>query len=210
LQPTLDALGREHGTDKASGRHAYLNTYERYLAPMRDHPVRLLELGIFNGASLRVWRDYFTQGKIVGCDLHGDRRQHADERIAVEIGDCGSAAFLNSVAEKHGPFDVIIDDASHIWKHQQVAFTTLFDHLRPGGVFIIEDLHTSAIPKYEGGLGGQPTVAWLKDAVDHVVALPYEKADEPDLKSLKRWRRQVQELIFIRKACLIIRAPSTS
>jgi SAM-dependent methyltransferase len=202
----LDQIGLEHGTDKASGRHGYLEVYDRHLSRFRDSKVRVLELGVFKGASLRMWRDYFPRGQVIGCDLHPDRRDHAGDRIAIEIGDCGSAAFLENVARSHGPFDVIVDDASHIWRHQQIAFETLFPHLKPGGIFIIEDIHTSGMERYERGLGGPTTVEWLKAAVDHVVGMPYDQEVQTDRVALKRWRRGVAEMTFLRHSCVVRKA----
>jgi predicted O-methyltransferase YrrM len=202
----LDQIGREHGTDKASDRHGYLEVYDRHLSSLRENNVKVLELGVFKGASLRMWREYFPRGQIVGCDLHPDRRDYAGDRIAIEIGDCGSAAFLEKVATSHGPFDLVVDDASHIWRHQQIAFDTLFPHLKRGGLFIIEDIHTSGMERYEKGLGGPSTVEWLKAAVDHVVGLPYDPEAQTDRVFLKRWRREVAELTFLHQSCLVRKA----
>lgn len=206
VERDLDQIGLEHGTDKASGRHGYLEVYDRHLRGLRDKKVRLLELGILKGASLRMWRDYFPQGQIIGCDLHPDRQAYEDDRIAIEIGDCGSGAFLETVAGAHGPFDVIVDDASHIWRHQQIAFETLFPHLNADGVYIIEDIHTSGMERYEGGLGGTTTVEWLKDAIDHVVGLPYDKETQTNRIAVRRWRRGVSEMTFLRHSCIVRKA----
>ncbi len=64
--PTLDALGLKHRTDKASSGHDYLTFFDSFFAPLRDQPITLLEIGVFNGASLRTWEEYFPRGKIVG------------------------------------------------------------------------------------------------------------------------------------------------
>jgi hypothetical protein len=211
-RPGLDALGTMHQTDKASGHHDYLTTYERYLSGFRDDPITVLELGVLEGASLRMWRDYFPNAKIIGCDRHQVRRKYAGERIAIEVGDCGDPDFLARVAGAHGPFTLVVDDASHFWRHQQIAFTALFDHVLPGGVFIIEDIHTSYLPRYEGGLGGERTVDWLRRALDHVVPMPQEYADlglAQGSHHERQWRHDVHELVFIREACLVTkrRAP---
>lgn len=203
----LDELGLLHGTDKSSARHDFLRKYERYLAPLADQPITLLEIGVFNGASLKMWRDYFPKARIVGCDISPAKRSHAEERIAIEIGDCGNADFLGKIAKKYGPLDFILDDGSHIWQHQQTAFSVLFDHLKPGGVFIIEDIHTSYHEKYDNGRGGPTTVEWLKQAVDYIVpgseyarlGLKHERHVE------KQWRASVSELVFLRESSIVIK-----
>lgn len=205
----LDELGRKHGTDKASTRHDFLRKYERYLAPFHDQPVKLLEIGIHDGASLRMWRDYFPKGSIIGSDIKRSKQELAEGRIAVEIGDCGSDDFLRSIVETYAPFDIIVDDGSHLWKHQQTAFLRLFDALAPGGVFIIEDIHTSYHPRY-GAPDVTPTVEWLKGAVDMLVAgSEYSRLPKQPDHVERHWREEIDELIFIRESCIVTKAPAT-
>ena len=66
----LDELGILHGTDKGSLGHGYLGHYERILGPLRDEPITILEIGVSDGASLRMWADYFTRATIVGVDIN--------------------------------------------------------------------------------------------------------------------------------------------
>jgi len=204
----LDELGRKHGTDKSSARHDFLRKYERYLSPFTEGRVKLLEIGIHDAASLRMWRDYFPNGSIVGCDIKEAKRKFAEDRVQVEIGDCGQEDFLRTIAETHGPFDIIVDDGSHLWKHQQTAFLTLFDALAPGGVFIIEDIHTSYHPRY-GAPDVTPTVEWLKNAVDMLVpGSEYSKLPKQARHVERHWRAEVDELIFIRESCIITKKPA--
>ena len=199
----LDALGIRYGTDKCSRKHDYLRTYERHVVWMRDLPVKVLELGVLNGASLKVWRDFFPLGEIIGADYSPERAKQAGERIAIEIGDCGDPAFLRPLAEKHGPFDLIVDDASHIWKHQQDAFETLFPHLKPGGIYILEDIHTSYIPRYGDPFGGEATVDWLKWRLNDVVMASPEFVERHTGEYNRQWRDNVHEVTFVRESCII-------
>lgn len=141
---TLDALGRRYGTDKASDGHNYLAAYEEFLFPYRDKAEIVMEIGVRDGPSVRVWQDYFPNARIVGVDIMEKCRVHAKDRIVVEIGDQSNPKFLHSLISKYKA-DIIIDDGSHIWNHQINTFRTLFPHLKPGGLFICEDLHTSKI-----------------------------------------------------------------
>jgi predicted O-methyltransferase YrrM len=139
---TLDEIGLEHGTDKASTKNDFLSRYEPFLASKREGPVKLLEIGVLGGASIRTWRDYFENGTIIGADINPDVAKYADDRIAIEIIDQSSPTDLEALASK-GPFDVIIDDGSHIWSHQILTLRKLLPVLKPEGIFIIEDLDTS-------------------------------------------------------------------
>jgi SAM-dependent methyltransferase len=204
MENSLLDLGRLHGTDKVA--HGYLPIYERFLEPMRRTAGTVLEIGVFKGASLRMWRDYFPAATVIGLDISPDKAALAGERIAIEIGNCGDAGFLKRAAAKYRPFDLVVDDGSHLWAHQQTAFDVLFDHVKPGGVYILEDLHTSYIQKY-GSAGGRPTVQWMKDRLDLVLG-----GSEMDLSSYDqgsrdflRWRRQVEQVVLLRKSALIVK-----
>ena len=137
----LDAIGTQTGTDKAHGTHNYLNKYEHFLLPWKDRSFTLLELGIFDGASLRMWEQYFPQAHIVGVDFDERCAQMGGGRKEVVIADLSLLSTLESL-KKYKP-EIIIDDASHIWSHQIKSLVTLFPVLPHGGVFILEDLETS-------------------------------------------------------------------
>lgn len=138
---TLDELALQYGTDKNSKFHNYCPIYERFLAPLRDKPVNLLEVGVYRGGSLRMWQQYFQNGKIRGVDIN--RKCRNNTAIPVSIGDAGSPAYLEKVGERYGPFDILIDDGSHIWTHQILFYKVLWQFLRVGGIMAIEDMHTS-------------------------------------------------------------------
>jgi hypothetical protein len=83
---TLDELGRKFGTDKSSQAHNYLAVYEQFLAPYRANAdLGVLEIGVRDGPSVRVWQEYFPAAQIVGVDISESCRAHADTRIAIEI-----------------------------------------------------------------------------------------------------------------------------
>lgn len=141
IRESLDRLAIKHGTDKSSLEHGYTRWYEQYLAPWRDKPIKLLELGVWNGASLRMWRDYFTKGTIIGLD--NARRDVDTNGCIVAIGEQDSKTSLDALASMFAPFSVIIDDASHISSKTIRSFELLWPHLAPGGLYVIEDLQTS-------------------------------------------------------------------
>lgn len=171
-RPSLDLLARAHGTDKSSYRHGFADIYERYLSPLRDHVVTVLEIGVYEGASLRMWRDYFPAGRIVGVDVREDAEQHREERIRIHVGDQSDPDFLTRLAHTDGPFDVVVDDGGHRAEQQLASITTLWPHLRPGGIYAVEDVQTSYLERWGGGWHSPgTTVEFLKQLVDdmHVV-----------------------------------------
>ena len=132
----LDEIAIANGTDKSSLCHDYCNDYDdaikAYLKTFDVESVSLLEIGVWTGASLKMWKDYFSgigvKHKIVGIDLNPNARQYADDLrdVFVEIGDQSDEGFLSNVAERHGPFDIILDDGSHFSDHQKKSFLCLF------------------------------------------------------------------------------------
>src|ERR1700722_18692475 len=82
---TLDELGIRRITDKSSLDHDYLDKYERLFAPFRDAPITVLEIGVFDGGSLRLWEDYFPRATIVGINIREACKQHEGGRRIVEL-----------------------------------------------------------------------------------------------------------------------------
>jgi SAM-dependent methyltransferase len=135
----LSAAG--YDTDKSN---AYLQQYERFLRDMRNDPIRLFEIGIHRGGSLLMWRDYFPHGCIVGLDVLPVELSDS-ERIHIYQGLQEDTVLLDRIGREQAPdgFDVIIDDASHVGALTRTTFWHLFNHhLKPGGIFVIEDWGT--------------------------------------------------------------------
>jgi hypothetical protein len=145
----LKTLATTHGTDKWSG-HRYAQHYDRHFSPWRSKPVRLLEIGIGGymdpkqgGQSLRMWKEFFAQGSIVGLDLY-DKSRHAEDRIRIYQGSQTDVSLLERIVRECGPFDLIVDDGSHCSKHVIASFEYLFPHgLAEDGIYAVEDLQTS-------------------------------------------------------------------
>lgn len=149
-RPTLDELGLKYNTDKASNGHDYLRIYESVLAPRRDELLTVLDLGVGVAppfASTKMWLDYFPQAEVIGVDIQPYNMKFYgidpnNWRAAFLQGDLGDPKFLDRIAI-HEP-DLVIEDASHLWSHQILSLLHLFPALRPGGIYIWEDLHTSS------------------------------------------------------------------
>ena len=141
-----------YDTDKIG--HYYLETYDQILAPWLDKEIKLLEIGVRKGGSLKLWRDYFPRATIVGIDLTLPESFAPGERIQLFEGSQADTAFLSEVASRTAPegFDIIIDDASHIGELTRRAFWHLFDHhLKPGGLYAIEDWGTGYLDDFPDG-----------------------------------------------------------
>ncbi len=130
----------------------YLPIYDRHLAKYRDSNFKMLEIGVFKGGSLQLWRKYFgPNATIFGIDIDPDCAGYVDVPNQVRIGSQADPDFLHKVVNEMGGIDVILDDGSHIAEHQMASFKALFPLLADGGMYIIEDLHTSY---WAGGFQG--------------------------------------------------------
>lgn len=139
----LDNYGKKHATDKSSESLNYLNKYDFFFNGIKDSEQTVLELGIYKGSSLKMWRDYFSMGKVIGADINPQCKEFQDlkNQIYVEIGDLSNISFLNELGKCQPT--IILDDASHKWSHQIMALYQLFPMLKNGGIYILEDTVTS-------------------------------------------------------------------
>ena len=166
---TLDAIANLHGTDKSYFMHNYCVKYEKYLPFNRDDELKIMEIGVLRGESVKMWRDYFHKSQIVGIDITPECKQYEEERISIEIGSQSDGGFLDGVVEKHGPFDMIIDDGSHMNLDVIFSFEHLFNSIKSGGVYIIEDCATSYWNDFDGGFREEGTsIEHCKNLVDDV------------------------------------------
>ena len=126
----------------------YFSVYQTVFGPIHAQPLRILEIGVFHGASLKLWRKYFEHPEtiIVGIDITPGCMAYevVSEGIRVRIGSQTDAAFLRNVVKEFGPFDLIIDDGSHQSSHIIASFNHLFiAGLKESGIYFVEDLHAN-------------------------------------------------------------------
>jgi glycosyltransferase involved in cell wall biosynthesis len=138
----------QHGgwsTDKYWA-HGYMELYDFLFKGLRDKRIKLLELGLARGASLRLWHEAFPKGKIYGLDKDAElwKMMAGDlDRIEVFIGKQQDTRFLRKTVMPHGPFDIIMDDCGHNTANQMLSFETLWPSLKSCGFYVIEDCYRS-------------------------------------------------------------------
>lgn len=166
--------------------HHYLRIYDRHMERYRafvngvksdnfesvavDGRLRILELGVQNGGSLQMWREYFGANAIIyGIDIDPRCKEFEESGCEIRIGSQDDPEFLNQVVDEMGGVDVVLDDGSHIASHQLASLKALFRRVNTGGLYIVEDLHTSYWDDWEGGLRRPGTfIEVVKDAIDHM------------------------------------------
>ena len=183
-------MPRDISEDFAVKPGSFTAIYEELLRPYRRKHFTLLELGVWKGDSLEMWRAGFPRATIVGIDIDPPAVD-LGRRVRVEGGDAADPAFLRAVREKHAPdgFDVIIDDASHEAQPTAASLAHLFiDHLRPGGTYIVEDWITGYLADFPDGAAhaGSIDVSALGDAVDGETGLRLPSHDHGMVGLVKR------------------------
>ncbi len=163
----LDPLSRlaiQHGTDKF-GQHLYTPIYHKLFRHLREEPIRVLEIGIgwpqlsiLGGASLRMWRDYFPFATLVGLDVQPKNLPDLGPRVTVIQGSQTDAALLRRMHDEHGPFDIVIDDGSHVVTDVLTSFETLYPLLQDGALYAIEDTQTAFWPEFGGNAAARDTI----------------------------------------------------
>lgn len=150
----LTDLADSFGSDKGSTKHRYTELYQMLLLPYRDREISFLEMGLLIGGpehgvdkdretkdlpSIRMWLQFFTKAKIHGLDV-SDFSWFKNDRFNFVRCDMDTRENIRAAAKTLPDMDVIIDDASHASHHQQFGFLELWSKLKPGGLYIIEDL----------------------------------------------------------------------
>ena len=131
----------------------YLPIYEHILSRYQNRTCTLLEIGCSKGGSLQMWKRFLgPYALIIGVDINPSCKDIEADQIAIEIGSQADPAFLDGLIEKYAPFDVIIDDGSHIMSDIAVSFKQLFGSITHDGAYIVEDLHAAYWNDYGGGL----------------------------------------------------------
>ena len=172
----LTELGIKHNTDKAAG-HGFTDFYHDYMVKYTNP--RLLEIGIYDGASLKMWEEFFGFPTIVGVDIE-PKKQYESVNIKTMIADQSDPTQLLKCLEVCSEYDIIVDDGGHTMQQQLVTIATLFPHLKSGGLYVLEDLHTSFIGAhynpFKDSLSAYDFLYKLSNRLD--IETPYVSTDQ--------------------------------
>jgi hypothetical protein len=136
----MDEIFNKYDTDKNSRFHNYPRQYAALFEKYRNKPgLKFLEIGVFKGESLKAWREYFTGTDVIVIGLDVNPVEGVDN---VEVGDATDPKVIQSLHEKYGSFDVIVDDGGHHNSQVIQSFELLFPLLADGGLYVVEDTVT--------------------------------------------------------------------
>ncbi len=137
---TLNEIGLKNKSDKSSDYHCYLELYDKHFSKYRGEDINFLEIGILFGDSLKIFDEYFEKATITAIDID-DKTKLSKDNVKIIQGDQSDRVLLNSFEDDY--YQIILDDGSHKMDHQQISIGVLFKKLKSGGIYVIEDLHTS-------------------------------------------------------------------
>jgi hypothetical protein len=119
----------------------YFDIYHRHFARFVGKKVNVLEIGIYSGGSIEMWRSYFgEESHIYGVDIEDVCKTYENDHVSIFIGDQEDRAFWSTLRKSVEGIDILIDDGGHTPEQQQITLEEMLPHLRPGGVYLCEDV----------------------------------------------------------------------
>ena len=168
------------------GRH-YFDLYVRHLERFVGREVVVVEVGVYSGGSLEMWRSYFGErATIHGVDIQEACRVYEGDGVHIHIGDQADPAFWRRFKQDVPVIDVLIDDGGHHPNEMRVTFEELFPIIRPGGVYICEDI-----------INDNEFLAYLGGLAEHLMSYRSVPLDEPGVASAANsFQRAVQSIHY--------------
>jgi len=202
----LIEIGKKYPSSKnISG---FIQLYEKYFSEYKDKKINLLEIGVDNGDSLRIWREYFVNANICGIDIN--KKNFTINNTDILIGDQSDYKFLQSIVDKYKNFDIIIDDGSHQSKHIIASFNFLFPCLNDNGIYVVEDLQASYFPRFGGSRMNlnkkNSSMNFIKSLSD---SINYETNDKPFFKK-KKFDGKIKSIYFHQNIAFLIKGMSVN
>lgn len=146
----------------------YFDIYERYFSKYRNQKLNILEIGISHGGSMQLWKKYFGKDvHVYAIDINEDCKKLQEEQTTIFIGSQTDKVFLQKVIDQIPDLDFIIDDGGHTMEQQIVSFEMLFHKVKEGGIYLVEDTHTSYWKSFHGGLKNENSfIEYSKNYID--------------------------------------------
>lgn len=150
----------------------YFEVYDRHFSSFRNKEIVLLEIGVFQGGSMQMWKKYFgPKAKLYGVDIDPRCKDFEEENIEIHIGSQSDPDFLENLKKKIPKIDILIDDGGHTMNQMKVSFDHLFNHIQPNGIYLCEDTHTCYHWRYGGGYKRMNSFTeYAKNMIDYINA----------------------------------------
>lgn len=218
----LNEIGIEYGTDKASIMvldngfrlaHDYLRHYDALFHNLKDEIHTICELGCGVGASLKMWKNYFSHSRIIGVDINPEAKKFEEDRVEIVLGNAACEDTINYLKNQYKGFTVIIDDASHAWGDMRTSFEGLWDALESGGYYVLEDVQCGS----QGAFLQYPPVTWDAQSIfdyvlDRAKIMNFGRDWNPEYNTyhfehlpekIRKIERELDSVIIIHGTCII-------
>jgi hypothetical protein len=166
---TLDIYRCYKRSQYLSVKHSsYFHVYEDLLTKYRGKNVTFVEVGVLNGGSLFMWRDYFgPAARIIGIDLNPDAKKWEKDNFEIFVGSQSDEKFWDQLFLSIGDVDILLDDGGHTNEQQIVTVEKCIPHIKDGGMLIVEDTHTSYMRKF-GNPSKYSFISYCKTLIDSI------------------------------------------
>ena len=146
----------------------YFQVYEQIFRNFIDSKFTFVEVGIHNGGSLFMWREFFGKdARIIGIDLNPKAKQFEKYGFEIFIGDQSSKKFWSNFYNEVGNIDILLDDGGHTYEQQIVSVVSSIDFINNNGMIVVEDTHTSYFKKF-GYPSRHTFINWAKKLIDNI------------------------------------------
>ena len=150
----------------------YFDVYHKNFKNFIGKNMTFLEIGVQSGGTIKMWRSYFgSLSTYYGVDIssYANLLFNCPPHVNIIQGDQQSRDFWKAFKAKSPLFDIILDDGGHMMQQQIITFQELWDHLKPGGIYLVEDTATSYDARYGGGLHSPASwVEYSKNLIDEI------------------------------------------
>lgn len=150
---------------KSIKHSTYFHSYDHFFNRFRNKEITFVEIGVLDGGSLFMWRDYFgSKARVIGVDLNPKAKKWKDEGFEIFIGNQSDENFWKKFSKEVGPIDIVLDDGGHTYEQQIITTECLLGAIKDGGIIVIEDTHTS----YLDGFGPKTKsfINYTKNLID--------------------------------------------
>ena len=164
----------------------YFAVYEKWFSPYRGKDIVFVEIGVQNGGSAQMWKNYFGKdAKIIGIDINPKCKELEEEQISIEIDSQEDPNFWAAFKDKYPRVDILLDDGGHTMNQQIVTFREMFPHIKDGGLYMCEDCHTSYWEEYGGGLRNPASfIEFTKNLIDEINAFWSRESLKPTYNTM--------------------------
>ena len=152
---------------KSIKHSTYFHCYDYFFSQFRNKKITFVEIGVLNGGSLFMWRDYFgSKARIIGVDLNPRAKKWETKGFEIFIGDQSDENFWKKFTKEVGNIDLLLDDGGHTYEQQIITTESILNSINDGGMIVIEDTHTS----YLNGFGPKKKsfIEYTKKLIDSI------------------------------------------